>query len=175
MQLGSGLTVLIGGARSGKSDLAVRLAGSWTGPVTFAATAERLDDDMTARIDRHREDRPSSWETVEHPRFGAVQAATIADDALLVVDCLTLLVSNLMLAEQVVRTHVDLLGAVLAARPAPSIVVTNEVGMGVHPETALGRTYRDELGVANRTVTEHAERALLIVAGRALPLEPVTW
>lgn len=175
MELDRGLTLLIGGARSGKSGLAVRLGLGWTGTVTFAATAERLDGDMTARIERHRLDRPSSWSTVEAPRFGADRVGAIADESLLILDCLTVLVSNLLLAELPVADHVTALAAALAGRAGPTIVVSNEVGMGVHPQTGLGRRYRDELGVANRIVADRAATALLIVAGRALPLQAISW
>ncbi len=175
MNIGRGLTLLVGGARSGKSDLSVRLGRSWPGPVVFAATAEAIDDDMSDRIDRHRLDRPESWPTVEHPRFGGDELASVPDDALLILDCLTLLVSNLMFAEQPIEAHVSRLAIALTERSGPSIVVSNEVGMGVHPETALGRTYRDQLGTANRIVGHHAETTLLIVAGKALPLEDVSW
>lgn len=169
------MTLLVGGARSGKSDLAVKLGTAWDGDVLFAATAEPIDADMSARIDRHRLDRPDRWSTVEHPLFGAEQVAELSSDALLIVDCLTLLVSNLMYAEDPIVPHVSSLAAALAGRAGPSIVVSNEVGMGVHPETELGRAYRDQLGTANRVVAEHAETALLIMAGRALPLEGVSW
>ncbi len=175
MEISRGQTLLVGGARSGKSDLAVKLGTAWPGEVVFAATAEPIDDDMAARIDRHRLDRPDHWETVEHPRFGADQVAATADGPLLIVDCLTLLVSNLMFGELPVEPHVTDLAKSLAARSGPSIVVSNEVGMGVHPQTPLGRAYRDQLGTANRLLADRAETALLIVAGRALPLETVSW
>lgn len=175
MELGTGLTLLVGGARSGKSDLSVRLARDWGGPVTFVATAEPLDDDMTSRIDQHRLDRPACWSTIEEPRFCHDGVAAIDPDALLLLDCLTLLVSNLLLAELSIAPHVERLAGAMANRTAPTIVVSNEVGMGVHPETPLGRAYRDELGRANRIMADHSNDALLIVAGRALALEPVRW
>ncbi|MGI9594635.1 MAG: bifunctional adenosylcobinamide kinase/adenosylcobinamide-phosphate guanylyltransferase [Acidimicrobiales bacterium] len=175
MEIGSGLTLLVGGARSGKSDLAVGLGTAWGGPVVFAATGEPIDDDMAARIDRHKLDRPDGWATVERPRLNGADVEQIAADALLIVDCLTVLVSNLMLAEQPVEAHAEVLAQALADRPGPTIVVSNEVGMGVHPETALGRSYRDQLGRVNRIVAERAQTALLIVAGRAIPLESVSW
>ncbi|MEM7323698.1 MAG: bifunctional adenosylcobinamide kinase/adenosylcobinamide-phosphate guanylyltransferase [Actinomycetota bacterium] len=184
MQIGTGLTLLVGGARSGKSDLAVDLGLAWAGPsggagtdgrgVTFVATAEAFDEDMSDRIERHRLDRPATWPTVEKPVFGADDTAQIPSDHLLILDCLTLLVSNLLFAEQPITEHVTALAAALAERDGPSIVVSNEVGMGIHPETSLGRIYRDELGRANRLVAEVSDDALLIVAGRALPLSPIT-
>ncbi len=177
--IGAGVTLLVGGARSGKSDLAVKLAEAWEqrngGDVLFVATAEALDDDMASRIDRHQQERPARWRTVEQPRFCAADVDDLSDDALLIFDCLTLLVSNLLFAEQPIAPHVSLLAERFAARRGPSIVVSNEVGMGVHPESALGRTYRDELGYANRMVAERSETSLLVVAGRGLALQPVQW
>lgn len=164
--------MLLGGARSGKSDLAVRLGAGFDGPVVFVATAEAGDDDMATRIDRHRAERPA-WPTVESPLFGAAEVEEAQDDALLLVDCMTLLVSNLLLAERPIADHVRALGAALAERTGPAVVISNEVGMGIHPETPLGRAYRDELGRANRLLAEAADEAYLIVAGRALTLQPV--
>ncbi|MGB5755685.1 MAG: bifunctional adenosylcobinamide kinase/adenosylcobinamide-phosphate guanylyltransferase [Acidimicrobiales bacterium] len=178
MRLDPGLTLLLGGARSGKSDLAVELGRSWLGPVTFAATAEPIDDDMTRRIDRHRLDRPGTWQTIEAPCFGVDGLADVPPSSLLILDCLTLLVSNLMLAEldqSSIDTHIGDLAKRLSAREGPSIVVSNEVGMGIHPETPLGRAYRDRLGTANRIVADEAASALLLVAGRAVPLERIAW
>jgi adenosyl cobinamide kinase/adenosyl cobinamide phosphate guanylyltransferase len=145
----TGVTLLLGGARSGKSDLAVRLAGAWGGPVTFVATASPDgDDDLSARIARHRTERPP-WPTVEAPRDLAVVDGLDEDGANAVAD--------------------ELLAA-LRSRHTPSLVVTNEVGMGVHPSSPLGREYRDVLGRVNRRLGEGADRALLVAAGRVLPL-----
>lgn len=192
MKIGTGMTLLVGGARSGKSDLAVKLGLGWDGTVVFAATAEPIDDDMAARIDRHRLDRPDRWATVEHPTFGADQLSEVPDEALLILDCVTLLVSNLMYVNrpeadpaidadvgdegpEPVAEHMTRLAEALAGRAGPTVVVSNEVGMGVHPETELGRAYRDQLGTANRIMAESCDDVLLIMAGRALPLEPVHW
>ncbi len=186
MTIGAGLTLLIGGARSGKSDLSVKLAERWehaatdgdspgNGEIIFVATAEALDDDMATRIDRHKDERPGHWQTVEAPLFGAAEVGELPATGLVILDCLTLLVSNLLFAEQPIGPHVSQLAERLAARSGPALVVTNEVGMGIHPETALGRTYRDELGYANRMVSERAETSLLIVAGKALALGDVDW
>lgn len=175
MQLGTGLTLLIGGARSGKSDLSVNLGASWGGPVSIVATGQALDDDMAARIEQHQRERPSDWQTVEEPRFGAADLGQVPTENLLIVDCITLLVSNLLFAELPIAEHIEELATALAGRREPTIVVSNEVGMGVHPETALGRTYRDELGRANRIIADHSDRTLLIVAGQAIPLQPVEW
>lgn len=172
--------MFIGGARSGKSDLAVRLGQAWPGQVSFVATATAGDDDMSQRIKRHKDERPATWRLVEAPRFAAQDASSLPEDDLAIVDCLTLLVANLMfdgLPEADVTNHVSALGNVLAARTAPSIVISNEVGLGVHPETAMGREYRDLLGRANRSLAAAAETCLFIVAGKTLPLQDLelTW
>jgi len=166
-----GFVLLLGGARSGKSALAVRLALESGLPVTVIATATAGDDEMAGRILRHRESRPSSWKTIEEPIdvLGAVRASAPGD--FLVVDCLTLWVTNLLgaghpagefggLADPVVRE--------LSGRRG--VVVTNEVGMGIVPANELARSFRDVLGFVNTRFAEGAERALLMVAGRAVEL-----
>lgn len=181
----SGLTVLLGGARSGKSDLAVALGKTWASKVIFVATATAGDADMASRIDRHRDDRPDGWATFESARFNTLEAAAIDSDPLLIVDCLTMLIANLLLGgddspgldEPAVLAHVDELTASLASRRGPTLLISNETGMGVHPPTELGRHYRDVLGRANRAAVENSHAAALIVAGRLVPLghgEP-TW
>ena len=168
------MRLLLGGARSGKSALAVRLAQSWTGPVVFVATAEARDADMAGRIEQHRRDRPAGWTTVEEPVELAAVLREAPADAFVVVDCLSLWVSNLMEAgregeriEDAARTA----AGVLSAREPPSVVVSNEVGLGVVPATELGRSYRDVLGRVNAVFAEAADSAQLIVAGRALELD----
>jgi adenosyl cobinamide kinase/adenosyl cobinamide phosphate guanylyltransferase len=169
-----GVTLLLGGARCGKSDLAVRLAAEWGGPVTVVVTADAVgDDDLTARVERHRRERPSEWTTVEAPRDVAAAIDVVDERHLVVVDCVTIWVSNLMengLDERGAYSVADELLAVLHARRTPSIVVTNEVGMGVHPATAVGRGYRDVLGRVNRRLSEGATSAWLVVAGRLVAL-----
>lgn len=169
-----GLIVLLGGARSGKSRLAVRMAGADGRPVVFVATAQaREDQELAERIARHRAERPPSWTTVEEPLDLAAVVAAAPATAFLVVDCLTLWTANALEAgwspESVERAAAD--GAALAAaRPSPTVVVSNEVGMGIVPETMLGRTFRDVLGRVNALYAEAAERACLVVAGRILEL-----
>jgi adenosyl cobinamide kinase/adenosyl cobinamide phosphate guanylyltransferase len=166
------LTLLIGGARSGKSDLAVEIGQRHDGPVTFIATAQRFDDDMSRRILRHRSERPD-WPTVEAPVELRRGLTDVADDHLVIIDCLTLWVSNMMLeewTEDTINEYSSSTAAVAAARAAPTIVVTNEVGLGIHPANELGRQYRDLLGRVNRTWAEVAQTTLFLVAGRAVPL-----
>lgn len=172
------LTLLVGGVRSGKSTLALRIADRAGLPVTFVATAEAIDDDMTDRIERHRAERPADWTTIEEPLRLADAVRAAPPGHTLVVDCLTVWMATLFhrIDDQAGReAMVDDLCAALAARTdGPSVVVSNEVGMGVHPETDLGRRYRDELGRANQRVAAVADDVLLCVAGRTLRLEPWT-
>ncbi len=175
------LVVLVGGARSGKSALAQRLAeeaAARTGSsVTFVATATAGDADMAARIARHQADRPAEWRVVEAPTELAPALAGIDPAGTVIVDCLTLWVANLVFAD---RSDAEVEGAArtvadaLAQRPGLSVVVTNEVGLGVHPPTDLGRRYQDLLGRVNQWAVAAAGRALLVVAGRALALTDPT-
>jgi adenosyl cobinamide kinase/adenosyl cobinamide phosphate guanylyltransferase len=167
------LTVLLGGARSGKSRLAVELALDFGSPVTFLATGEARDSEMEARIAEHRAERPESWQTVEESH--ALEGALLGIDSehVVVVDCLSLWVANLLergdepveVLEAATRA-----AALAAARRSLTIVVSNEVGLGVVPATPLGRTYRDLLGSVNRVWVGKSAVAALVVAGRALPL-----
>ncbi len=166
------LTMLFGGARSGKSALAVTLGQRHDGAVAYLATAPLIDDDMAQRIARHRAERPAGWTTIEAP-LDVAAAITTAPDAMIVIDCLTLWVSNLMWHgrgdEEIERLAADTAGRA-AAHPAPVVAISNEVGLGVHPETAIGRRYRDVLGRVNQTWASVADTSLLLVAGRAIPL-----
>ena len=161
------LTFLLGGARSGKSALALELASRASGPVTFIATATAGDEEMAARIAAHRDERPADWVTVEEPL--RLREALEAAEGTAVVDCLSLWVANL------IETGADDIEAQAAAAAAAAamrntIAVSNEVGLGVVPATPLGRHYRDVLGRVNATWADAAAATLLVVAGRALPL-----
>jgi adenosylcobinamide kinase / adenosylcobinamide-phosphate guanylyltransferase len=167
------LTVLLGGARSGKSSLAVELGRRHDGPVTFIATAPAIDADMDERIELHRRERPASWITVEEPIELHDALDATGHDALVIVDCLTLWVSNLMYAgrsDADVSERASAASALAMARLAPVVAISNEVGSGIHPETPLGRRYRDLLGRVNQIWTAAADTSLLLVAGRAVPL-----
>jgi len=172
------LTVLLGGARSGKSALAVRLAGSWAGPVTVVVTGQAGDAEMAERIERHRAERPRSWRTVEAPRELEPALTAAPDGGFVIVDCLTLWVSNLMgqgLAAGQVEQRARAAAAVAAARSGPTVAVSNEVGAGIVPAEAVARRYRDLLGQVNTIWAAAADQALLLVAGRAIPLlDPMT-
>lgn len=162
------LVLLIGGARSGKSRLAVDLATAQTEPVVFLATGEAGDDEMAERIELHRAERPAGWRTVEEPL--RLREAVEAAEGCLIVDCLSLWVANALESEDV-EQEARRAAAAAAARPALTIAVTNEVGMGVVPPTPVGREYRDVLGRVNAIWAEAAQEAYLVVAGRALALE----
>jgi adenosylcobinamide kinase/adenosylcobinamide-phosphate guanylyltransferase len=159
---------ILGGARSGKSRFAV--AGlSARARVTYVATAEAGDDDMAARIARHQAERPPQWTTLEVPlelvsRVGEALAA--AD--VVIVDCLTLWVANLILrgeSDETILKQADALAIVVAAPPAELRLVSNEAGLGVHPSTADGQRFRDVLGLVNQRVAAAAARVVLMVAG----------
>jgi adenosylcobinamide kinase / adenosylcobinamide-phosphate guanylyltransferase len=167
------LTLLLGGARSGKSALAVRLAGRFGGPVTVVVTGQARDAEMAERIRRHQAERPGHWRTVESPRDLEAALAGTPADAFVVLDCLTLWVSNLMehgLDDRRVGELARSAAALAAARPAPTVAVSNEVGAGIVPADALSRRYRDLLGQVNAVWAAAADQALLLVAGRAVPL-----
>ena len=170
-------TFLLGGARSGKSSLGVRLAAAQDAPVVVIATAEGRDADMAERIRAHRASRPAAWETVEAP-LGLLEATKgIRDDACVILECLTLWVSNALEAggsESEIDGEAREVASLLAGRSAPSIVVSNEVGLGIVPASELARTYRDVLGRVNASFAEQASRSFLVVAGRGVPLEEVT-
>jgi adenosyl cobinamide kinase/adenosyl cobinamide phosphate guanylyltransferase len=167
------LVVLIGGARSGKSQLAQRLAGD---VATLIATAAALDDEMAERIRRHRAERPAAWTTVEEAIEVGAALAAVEPARTVVVDCLSLWAANLLEAgweDVAVEREAAAVAAAAAERPGTTIAVSNEVGMGVVPVSVLGRRYRDVLGRVNASWAEAADRALLVVAGRLLELERV--
>ncbi len=161
---------MLGGARSGKSELAERLAATLPPPVAYVATAvadpSRPDPEFAARVAAHRRRRPASWRTVE-AGAGLVEALAGVSDSV-VVDALGTWVAGTP------GFAADAAGlcAVLQARPAPAVVVSDEVGLGVHPYSEAGRQFRDALGAVNRAVADIADRVLLVVAGRVLALDP---
>ena len=169
------LTVLTGGARSGKSAAAVAAAAASGAPVTFIATAEPGDDEMAERIARHRARRPAGWTTLEATRDLILAAETVDPADTIIVDCLAIWAANRMLEEPRasdtdIEAEATRLARELAARPGRALVVTNEVGSGVVPPTPLGRDFRDLLGLVNQAMVRAADRAYLVVAGRLLPL-----
>ena len=165
------LVVLLGGARSGKSSLAVRLARAEGAPVTFLATGEPRDDEMAERIRLHRAERPEGWTTIEEPLELQPAIARVPEEDTLVIDCLSLWVANVL--ERGAEERLEGAVASAATRSGLTVAVSNEVGLGIVPVTPLGRRYRDVLGRVNAAWVEASERAYLVVAGRALPLERV--
>jgi len=167
------LTLLVGGARSGKSTLAVRRASS-AGAVVFIATGEAGDEEMAARIEAHRSERPAGWTTVEEPVELRAALESSPATAFLIVDCLSLWVSNLIgrdWDDAAIETESVRVAEAAHGRGGQTVVVTNEVGLGVVPATPLGRRYRDVLGRVNAAFAEAADEALLVVAGRTLRLD----
>jgi adenosylcobinamide kinase/adenosylcobinamide-phosphate guanylyltransferase len=161
------VTLLTGGAASGKSRTAVALAAERGGPVTHNATAEALDDEMAARIERHRRERPRGWTVVEEPV--AVTEAVEAATGFVIVDCLTLWVSNVIggnVGDDELLDRAARAAKASAARGEPTIVVTNEVGSGIVPMHPVGRRYRDMLGRVNAQFADEASTVALMVAGR---------
>lgn len=160
-------TLFLGGARSGKSRLAQAAAEACDGPLVYIATAEAGDVEMAERIARHRADRGGRWTTVECPIDLAEAIVSHAAHPVLV-DCLTLWLSNLMLGGHDVARHGQALIEAMAARRAPLVLVSNEVGLGLVPETPLGRAFRDEAGRLNQNVAAAADSVTFVAAG--LPL-----
>lgn len=170
------MILILGGARSGKSDYAQRLAGEMGRPVIYVATATAGDEEMAERIARHRAARPAHWRTVEAPTgVGRTLAEHLDGGEVVLLDCLTLLVSNLLMElgetadadvlEGRVTAELEALLTVCAAHRAALIVVSNEVGMGLVPPYPMGRVYRDALGRANQWLAARADRVVLMVAG----------
>ncbi len=160
------LTLVLGGARSGKSRYAESLITALPPPWTYIATAEAGDDEMAARIAAHRVRRSPDWRTVEAPRDLA--AALGACRTPVLVDCLTLWLSNLLLAAADIDAAIETLEAALAGVASPVVLVANEVGFGIVPDHALGRRFRDLQGLLNQRIAARANRVVLMVAG--LPL-----
>ncbi|HEX4143598.1 MAG TPA: bifunctional adenosylcobinamide kinase/adenosylcobinamide-phosphate guanylyltransferase [Pirellulales bacterium] len=179
------LILVTGGARSGKSAFAERLAQSLGGDrVLFVATAEARDEDMTRRIAAHRLSRPAAWLTEEAPRdVGRRLVAALGESRVAVVDCLTLLVSNTILtlgespgqaeAESLVGGEIDGLIEACDATNATMIIVSNEVGLGLVPMNTLGRVFRDALGRANQTLAARAESVYALMAGIPIDLKQI--
>ncbi len=158
------LTLVLGGARSGKSRHAEALIARAPPPWAYIATAQALDEDMRARIVEHRSRRGHDWQTIEAPLDLAGALASHRTMPALV-DCLTLWLSNLLLQERDIREAVAQFEASLHAREAPTVLVANEVGLGIVPENALARRFRDEAGHLNQRMAARADNVLFVVSG----------
>ena len=174
------MTFILGGARSGKSRFAQELAAKLGKKVLFVATGEALDEEMNARIEVHKRSRPSTWKTLETPTDVAkAMRGKIGDAEVVIVDCLTLLVSNLMGTEDIdaetlekkVTAELKELVAFMRTTEAHFIIVSNEVGLGLVSPYPAGRVYRDALGMANQTLARHADKVYFMVAGIAIALK----
>jgi len=170
------VVLILGGARSGKSGFALRLAQELGQKVLFVATAEPLDEEMRERIEEHRKRRPESWRTLEAPlEVGRRISQELKDEEVVLIDCLTLLLSNLMgeggkLQERAEAELEGLLRCMEEAR-ASFILVSNEVGMGIVPEHKSGRLFRDLQGRANQLLADRADEVYFMVAGLPLRLK----
>ena len=163
------ITLVLGGTRSGKSELAEQMAARQPGPVTYVATGLATDADMAARIARHQARRPAEWATAEvgtdlPRRLAAIEGLALVDS-----------LGTWVAASRDLTPDIEALCTVLRGRRSPTILVSEEVGMGVHPPTEVGRRFTDALGDLNRAVADIAALAVLVVAGRALPLTPAGY
>ena len=165
--------LVLGGARSGKSRYAQGRAEALTGQLVYLATAQAFDQEMRERIALHRADRGSRWSTVEEPlELAQAIAASSTAETVVLVDCLTLWASNLILAERDADAATEgLARAILGAR-GPVILVANEVGLGIVPDNALARRFRDVAGRINQEVARAADEVVMLFAGLPLMLKP---
>ena len=167
------ITLVLGGARSGKSRYAEALVESEPGPCIYVATAEAGDPEMAERIRQHRARRGERWRTVEAPlALGTALVDAAGDDGAILVDCLTLWLSNLMMAGRNVPTELKRLIADLPTLRAPVVFVSNEVGCGIVPANALARRFQDEAGWLNQAVAATADHVVYMAAGLPLVLKP---
>lgn len=159
------LVFILGGARSGKSAYAERLIEAHPGPWIYIATAQAFDAEMRARIDTHRARRGGDWRTIEAPQNLPEAIAAAPADAPLLVDCLAIWLSNRMFVDADLARDRAALVAALAARAAPTVVVSPEVGLSIVPENALARAFRDAAGLMHQEVAQRASHVALVVAG----------
>lgn len=178
--MSKGCILILGGARSGKSQFAQNLAGKLSKRVLFVATAEAGDEEMHSRIEGHKKSRPRTWQTLEAPaRVGEKIPEQIGDADVVIIDCITMLVSNLLVGEgddnykeeQVTQVTIEIeqLIECIDKIEATFIIVSNEVGSGLVPENRLGRFYRDLLGRTNQLLARRADKVYFVVAG--IPVE----
>ncbi len=175
MAVVKGRTVfVIGGARSGKSAFALEKAGSFPGKKAYIATAEPLDDEMKERIEKHRVERGEDWETFEEPiKMARVLKEMGSSYNAAVIDCLTLWLSNLILGTEDSEEEIEsFLSSLSDGDHPPLFVVSNEVGMGIVPDNALSRKFRDLAGHLNRKVAGIADEVYLVTAGIPLRIKP---
>lgn len=165
------LTLVLGGARSGKSDFAERLVSTTNRPRAYIATGQAFDKEMEDRIAKHRQSRGPSWHTIEAPLDISAALTKIEPGSVVLIDCLTLWINNQMMAGADVEAETDNLLHSLAKTTSPVVCVSNEVGLGLVPETELGRTFRDLQGTVNQKFAQHADLAVFVAAGLPLVLK----
>ena len=170
------ITLLLGGARSGKSSYAQRLAEDSGKSVIFLATAQALDDEMSARIKKHQAERPADWQTLEIPLDIMSHVGEIISDVI-ILDCMTLLTTNILmqfvkddlvdevLFTEAIRKEMDELLAAIRAGKQEWLIISNEIGLGLVPPYQMGRVYRDLLGWANQRLAHEADKVIFMVAG----------
>lgn len=163
---------VLGGARSGKSRYAQARAEALDGELVFLATGQAFDDEMAERIARHRADRGLRWITVEAPlELAAAVRAESREDRVLLIDCLTLWVSNLLLAERDIPAAAGNLVTAIDDAAGPLILVANEVGLGIVPDNPLARRFRDEAGRVNQQIAAAVDGVMFVAAGLPLKLK----
>jgi len=176
------LTFITGGARSGKSNFAEKIAVKTSKEVAYIATGQPLDDEMKIRIEKHKDRRPTNWETYEEPIGVRELVSRLGlEKEIILIDCLTLLTSNLLLREEnkvedqkwqeEILLEIKRLTEISYKVPAQVIIVSNEVGMGLVPHNPLGRVYRDILGKANSIIANKADEVFMMVSGIPLKIK----
>jgi adenosylcobinamide kinase/adenosylcobinamide-phosphate guanylyltransferase len=176
------LIFITGGARSGKSNFAEKIALSLGKPVVYLATGQPLDKEMADRIKKHKAKRPTDWETYEEPiEVSELVSSLGREKEVILIDCLTLLVSNLLLREknkvgnppweEKILLEIEKLTEISYQVPAQIIIVSNEVGMGLVPDNPLGRVYRDILGRANSIIANKADQVFMMISGIPLKIK----
>lgn len=166
------ITFILGGSRSGKSSFALDCASKLPGSKAFIATAQAFDEEMKERIERHKKERSADWKTFEEPTALPQILSRISEDHdVIIVDCLTLWLSNLIMNDTAVDADIESLLSAAATCPSCIFIVSNEVGMGIVPENALARRFRDLAGTLNRRVAEIANVVYLVAAGIPLKMK----
>ena len=172
----SHITLILGGARSGKSSYALKLAEDSSKSVTFLATAQALDDEMSARIEKHKSERPAHWQTLEVP-FGIAPHIKAIQSEVVILDCITLLLSNMLMQfikddlvdemsfVQAIQNETEEILSAIRETNQHWMIVSNEVGLGLVPPYQMGRVYRDGLGWANQRLAREADKVIFMVAG----------
>ena len=165
------LSVVLGGAACGKSAFAETLVTATELSRVYVATAQVWDDEMAVKVAAHRHQRGSGWRTIEEPSDVPGALATVTPDEVVLLDCLTLWLTNLVLAETDITAATDALLAAIDACPAPVVIVTNEVGHGIVPDNALARRFRSDQGHLNQRIAAAADLVVFVVTGLPMVLK----